>query len=74
MLICNTNSLAVNLEAYLWVSSKLKLGIAGDEFSVKLNASVIKSQLSNVETDNTGSVKTGEKSPQILEGLKFSFH
>lgn len=49
----------VNLEAYLWVSSKLKLGIAGDEFSVKLNASVIKSQQSNVETDNTGSVKTG---------------
>ncbi|KAG5529818.1 hypothetical protein RHGRI_030258 [Rhododendron griersonianum] len=58
-LICNTNSVAVNLEAYLWVSSKLKLGIAGDEFSVKLNSSVLKSQQSAVETDNTGSVKTG---------------
>ncbi|KAE9450138.1 hypothetical protein C3L33_17951, partial [Rhododendron williamsianum] len=51
--------LNVNLETYLWVSSKLKLGIAGDEFSVKLNSSVLKSQQSAVETDNTGSVKTG---------------
>ncbi|KAF7128916.1 hypothetical protein RHSIM_Rhsim10G0185200 [Rhododendron simsii] len=51
--------LNVNLEAYLWVSSKLKLGIAGDEFSVKWNSCVLKSQQSAVETDNTGSVKTG---------------
>ncbi|KAL6959687.1 autophagy protein 5 [Sarracenia purpurea var. burkii] len=46
-----------NLEAYLRVSSKLKLGIGGDEFSVKLNSS--KSQQSAVETDNIGLVKTG---------------
>lgn len=59
---CNTKSVAVNLEAYLLVSSKLKLGIAGDDFSAKLNSSILKSQQTAVETDNTGSMKTGEKS------------
>ncbi|KAF5957947.1 hypothetical protein HYC85_005172 [Camellia sinensis] len=48
-----------NLEAYLRVSSKLKLGIGGDEFSAKLNSSSLKSQQSTVETDTTGSVNTG---------------
>uniref|UniRef100_A0A5B6ZTT2 Autophagy protein 5 n=1 Tax=Davidia involucrata TaxID=16924 RepID=A0A5B6ZTT2_DAVIN len=48
-----------NLEAYLRISSKLKLGLGGDEFSVKLNSSSLKSRQSTVETDTAGPVKTG---------------
>ncbi|PSS00272.1 Autophagy protein isoform 2 [Actinidia chinensis var. chinensis] len=46
-----------NLEAFIRVSSKLKLGIGGDEFSDKLSS--LKSPQSATETDNTGLVKTG---------------
>ncbi|GMP32383.1 hypothetical protein CsSME_00006167 [Camellia sinensis var. sinensis] len=58
-----------NLEAYLRVSSKLRLGIGGDEFSAKLNSSSLKSQQSTVETDTTGSVNTG-KCFTLLDALK----
>ncbi|XP_057491237.1 autophagy protein 5-like isoform X1 [Actinidia eriantha] len=45
-----------NLESFIRVSSKLKFGIGGDEFSDKLSS--LKSPQSAAETDNTGSVKT----------------
>ncbi|KAK3017133.1 hypothetical protein RJ639_006135 [Escallonia herrerae] len=48
-----------NLEAYVWVSSKLKLGALGDDFSVKLSSSSLKSRQSNVETDTAGGLKIG---------------
>ncbi|CAK9169795.1 unnamed protein product [Ilex paraguariensis] len=48
-----------NLEAYLRISSKLKLGIVEDEFSVKLNSSALNSQQSATDTDPSGPVKTG---------------
>ncbi|KAM7515921.1 hypothetical protein LguiA_005504 [Lonicera macranthoides] len=49
-----------NLETYLRVSSKLKLGTFGDDFLVKLNSSSPKSRQSVNETDAaTGAVKTG---------------
>lgn len=58
---CYSNSLAGNLETYLRVSSKLKLGTFGDDFSVKLNSSSPKSRQSVNETDAaTGAVKTGK--------------
>ncbi|XP_059623279.1 autophagy protein 5 isoform X2 [Cornus florida] len=48
-----------NLEAYLRVSSKLKLGTGGEELLAKLNSLTLKSGQSTVETDTTGPVKTG---------------
>ncbi|KAK2986862.1 hypothetical protein RJ640_009596 [Escallonia rubra] len=50
---------AGNLEAYVWVSSKLKLGALGDDLSVKLSSSSLKSRQSSVETDPTGGLKIG---------------
>lgn len=44
------------LEAYLRVSSKLKLDIVGDDFSLKLNTS----RQGNSDTDATGPTKSGE--------------
>nr|GME03168.1 expansin-A13-like [Ipomoea batatas] len=46
-----------NLEAYLRVSSKLKLGIYGDDFSIKLDSS--KFRQSSSDGDAPGAVKTG---------------
>lgn len=51
--------LNVNLEAYLRVSSKLKLGTVGDNFSFWSNSPPSKSRQSAIETDTTGTVKTG---------------
>lgn len=44
------------LEAYLRVSSKLKLDIVGDDFSFKLNTP----RQTNSDTDATGTTKSGE--------------
>lgn len=44
------------LEAYLRVSSKLKLDVVGDDFSFKLNTS----RHSNSDTDATGTTKSGK--------------
>ncbi|GFS35281.1 autophagy protein Apg5 family [Actinidia rufa] len=52
-----------NLESFIRVSSKLKFGIGGDEFSDKLSS--LKSPQSAAETDHTGSVKTGGKRKPI---------
>ncbi|KAK9284648.1 hypothetical protein L1049_023824 [Liquidambar formosana] len=49
---------AGNMEAYLRVSSKLKLGTVGDEYTVKPNSCSLKSRQSTGETDIAGSVKT----------------
>lgn len=57
-----SNLLAGNLEAYLRVSSKLKLGIVGDAFSMRLNSSSIKSR-ERAETDATVAVTSGTKNP-----------
>ncbi|KAL3525085.1 hypothetical protein ACH5RR_013457 [Cinchona calisaya] len=48
-----------NLETYLWVSSKLKLGLGGDDFSIKLNSSSLKSRQSANEADASGPIKAG---------------
>ncbi|XP_040986541.1 autophagy protein 5 isoform X2 [Juglans microcarpa x Juglans regia] len=48
-----------NLEAYLKVSSKLKLGTAGHEYSANLNSGSFVSRRSTGDTDATGQVKTG---------------
>ncbi|KAL8038206.1 hypothetical protein ABFX02_11G090200 [Erythranthe guttata] len=49
------------LEAYVRVSSKLKLDIVGDEFSLKLNSSTPKSdQTVNTDLDATGTTRTGK--------------
>lgn len=45
------------LEAYNRISSKLKLGIIGDEFSGKPNPSTLKSQHSVDETEATAATK-----------------
>lgn len=50
----------VNLEAYLRVSSKLKLGIIDDQYTATSNLQSSKSGQSFGETDATGHVKTGE--------------
>lgn len=50
--------MAGNLEAYLRVSSKLKLVTVEDDYTVKLN-SLSKSQQGTGETDFAGQVKTG---------------
>ncbi|XP_052190370.1 autophagy protein 5 isoform X14 [Diospyros lotus] len=57
--VVGDNAISGNLETYIRVSSKLKLGVGGDEFSVKLNSPSSKTQRSIVETDTSGSVKTG---------------
>lgn len=49
---------AGNLEAYLRISSKLKLATVEDEYTVNLNLSS-KSQQVTGETDVGGQVKTG---------------
>ncbi|KAH9680598.1 Autophagy protein 5 [Citrus sinensis] len=51
-------NVAGNLEAYLRVSSKLKLITVEDDYTVKLNSSS-KSQQGTGETDFAGQVKTG---------------
>ncbi|KAL9408794.1 hypothetical protein AB3S75_047224 [Citrus x aurantiifolia] len=51
-------NVAGNLEAYLRVSSKLKLVTVEDDYTVKLNSSS-KSQQGTGETDFAGQVKTG---------------
>ncbi|KAI5648190.1 hypothetical protein M9H77_34195 [Catharanthus roseus] len=48
-----------NLEAYLRVASKLKLGLDGDDFSMKLNSSSFKSRQSTNEGDASGPTKPG---------------
>ncbi|GAV61759.1 APG5 domain-containing protein [Cephalotus follicularis] len=50
---------AGNLEAYLRVSSKLKLGIVEDEYSVNFSSCSTKSRQGAGETDMAGQVKTG---------------
>lgn len=47
-----------NLESYLRVSSKLKLGLGGDDFSIKLNTSSKSLQSAN-EADASGPTKAG---------------
>ncbi|KAF3444281.1 hypothetical protein FNV43_RR13971 [Rhamnella rubrinervis] len=51
--------LNVNLEAYLRVSSKLKLGIIGNQYTATSNLQSSKSGQSLGETDATGNVKIG---------------
>ncbi|KAL3527390.1 hypothetical protein ACH5RR_012046 [Cinchona calisaya] len=48
-----------NLEAYLRVSSKLKLGLGGDDFSIKSSTSSVKSRQSANEPDASGPIKAG---------------
>ncbi|XP_059444481.1 autophagy protein 5 isoform X2 [Corylus avellana] len=48
-----------NLEAYIRVSSKLKLGTVGDEYAADLYSSSLNSRQSIGDTDSTGQVKTG---------------
>ncbi|XP_047324216.1 autophagy protein 5 [Impatiens glandulifera] len=48
-----------NLEAFLRVSSKLKLGTAGDDFLLKPDSVPAKPGQNSAEADNSGSVKTG---------------
>ncbi|XP_057971536.1 autophagy protein 5 isoform X4 [Malania oleifera] len=48
-----------NLEGYLRISSKLKLGTVGDDYTVNLNLCSLKSQQSTAEADTTGPAKTG---------------
>ncbi|XP_019172021.1 PREDICTED: autophagy protein 5 isoform X1 [Ipomoea nil] len=48
-----------NLEAYLRVSSKLKLGIYGDDFSIKLDSSKSRQSSSDGDAPSPGAVKTG---------------
>lgn len=52
--------MAGNLEAYIRVSSKLKLGTVGDEYAADLYSSSSKSRQSIGDTDSTGQVKTGD--------------
>lgn len=47
-----------SLEAYLRVSSKLKLGTVEDEYTIKMNLST-KSGQGTGETDMAGQMKTG---------------
>ncbi|KAL2551269.1 Autophagy protein 5 [Forsythia ovata] len=47
-----------NMEAYLRVSSKLKLGTIGDDYSLKLN-STSKSRQRTSDTDATAPIRTG---------------
>lgn len=49
------------MEAYLKVSSKLKLGTAGHEYSANLNSGSFVSRQSTGDTDATGQVKTGDE-------------
>ncbi|KAJ7960036.1 Autophagy protein 5 [Quillaja saponaria] len=48
-----------NLEAYLQVSSKLKLETIEDEYTAKVNSSSMKSRQTTGETDVAGQVKAG---------------
>nr|APT43517.1 autophagy protein ATG5 [Nicotiana benthamiana] len=48
-----------NLEAYLRISSKLKLGLLVDDFSIQLSSSSSKSPESTQNADGTGPAKTG---------------
>ncbi|XP_062168731.1 autophagy protein 5 isoform X2 [Alnus glutinosa] len=48
-----------NLEAYIRISSKLKLETVGDEYAADLYSSSFKSRQSIGDTDSTGQVKTG---------------
>lgn len=52
--------LSGNLEAYLRISSKLKLGLVVDDFSIQLSSSSPKSPESTQNADGTGPAKTGE--------------
>lgn len=56
----NTHCVAGNLEAYIRVSSKLKLGTVGDEYAADLYSSSFNSRQSIGDTDSTGQVKTGD--------------
>ncbi|KAL6530994.1 autophagy protein 5 [Orobanche hederae] len=47
------------LEAYLRVSSKLKLDIVGDDFSFKLHSSMSNSRQSSTDSDASGTTRTG---------------
>ncbi|KAK6154093.1 hypothetical protein DH2020_013732 [Rehmannia glutinosa] len=47
------------LEAYLRVSSKLKLDIVGDDFAFKLNSTTSHSRQSTTDLDTTGTIRTG---------------
>ncbi|KAK6927391.1 Autophagy-related protein 5 [Dillenia turbinata] len=48
-----------NMDAYLRISSKLKLGTVTDDYMVKSNASALHSQQSSSDMDGMGPVKTG---------------
>ncbi|KAL6528968.1 autophagy protein 5 [Orobanche minor] len=54
------------LEAYLRVSSKLKLDIVGDDYSFKLHSSTSNSRQSSTDSDASGTTRTGEK---IIESV-----
>lgn len=49
------------MEAYLKVSSKLKLGTAGQEYAANLNSSSFVSRQTTGDTDGIGQVKTGDE-------------
>ncbi|MCD9638324.1 autophagy protein 5 [Datura stramonium] len=49
-----------NLDSYLRISSKLKLGIVVDDFSIQLNISSPKSPESTQNADGTAPAKTGK--------------
>ncbi|XP_020535784.1 autophagy protein 5 isoform X2 [Jatropha curcas] len=49
-----------NLEAYLRASSKLKLGMVEDEFTLKMDSLSPKSQKTMVEADTAGQMKIGK--------------
>lgn len=55
-----SNLLAGNLESYLRVSSKLKFGIFGDTFSLRLNSSSVKSR-ERAELDAAGTLTSGNR-------------
>lgn len=59
----------VNLEAYQRISSKLKLGIIGDEYTVTSTLQSSKSVQTLGDNDATGQVKTGE--PIIILWIVF---
>ncbi|XP_027076695.1 autophagy protein 5 [Coffea eugenioides] len=48
-----------NLEAYIRVSSKLKLGLGGDDFSIKLNTSSLKYRQSAADAEASATIKAG---------------
>ncbi|XP_071915837.1 autophagy protein 5 isoform X2 [Coffea arabica] len=49
-----------NLEAYIRVSSKLKLGLGGDDFSIKLNTSSLKYRQSAADAEASATIKAGK--------------